>query len=235
MSKNIVLVVARYNEDLEWLKYDPFSKYDVIIYNKGDNDNFYKPSNLRQIINLENVGVCVHTYFYHIIEHYDNLDDIIVFLPGSCMDDMYNGTDVTKRVQTLKTIKHVEETNNSAFLLHIFLPEPIDELLYNFNITNHQTNNLQNLEKNNDDKLSLCSIRPFGKWYQHVFGDIKTQYVSLKGIFALTRDHIRNRTKSSYQDLISYIDKNKNEESGHYFERSFLVVFHPIPDNCLFI
>ena len=42
---------------------------------------------LRLIINLENVGVCVHTYFYHIIEHYDNLDDIIVFLPGSCMDE----------------------------------------------------------------------------------------------------------------------------------------------------
>ena len=34
-----VIVVSRYNEKLDWLKDEPFNKYSVIIYNKG-NDEF---------------------------------------------------------------------------------------------------------------------------------------------------------------------------------------------------
>ena len=65
---DIELVVSRYNEDLEWLKEEPFNKYRVICYNKGKNDDFYKPPNMR-IVNLENVGREGHTYIYHILYH----------------------------------------------------------------------------------------------------------------------------------------------------------------------
>ena len=233
-NKNIVLVVARYNEDLEWLKNEPFNKYDVIVYNKGDNDNFYKSPKIRSIINLENVGVCVHTYLYHIIHHYDNLDNITVFLPGSCMDEIGpNEKTYMKKKQTLQTMQKMEETNNSAFVIHVHTDQPIDKEFYHFTITNYPMNNLQNIEKNSDDYLRLCDIRPFGKWFQHVFKDIEIHDLGYKGIFALTREHIRNRSNASYIDLISYVDKDKNEESAHYFERSFLAVFHPIPENCL--
>ena len=39
---NIILVIARYNENLDWLTEEPFNKYNSIVYNKGINDNFNK-------------------------------------------------------------------------------------------------------------------------------------------------------------------------------------------------
>ena len=44
-SNNTEIVVSRYAENLNWLKEEPFNKYTVICYNKGDDDNFYKPPN----------------------------------------------------------------------------------------------------------------------------------------------------------------------------------------------
>jgi len=62
------IVVARYNENLSWLKKLP---KDIIItvYNKG-NDDINIPS-----IKLPNIGRESHTYLYHIIKNYNNLAD----------------------------------------------------------------------------------------------------------------------------------------------------------------
>ena len=79
---DINIIIARYNEDLKWTLEKPFDQFKYIVYNKGDNENFEK-KNVKEIISLENVGKCDHTYLYHIIENYNNLADINVFLPGS--------------------------------------------------------------------------------------------------------------------------------------------------------
>jgi hypothetical protein len=71
-------VISRYNEDLEWLKEDPFNKYPVICYNKGLNNDYYQPTNMK-IINLENIGRIDHTILYHIITNYDSLASVSIF------------------------------------------------------------------------------------------------------------------------------------------------------------
>lgn len=227
-DSHIELVISRYNENLEWLKDEPFSKYTQIIYNKGSNEDFFKSSRLKQNIPLENVGVCVHTYLYHIINNYDNLADVTVFLPGSCMDSH-------KKEKTLKTIEYVDKTKNSVFIVD-HLENNINDKnnsIYNFTLENYELANSKNKELNTDQKLNKCSIRPFGKWYDHLFPDININSINYNGIFAVSREHIQNRTKESYQELITYVNKDKNEECAHYFERAFLAVFHPIPNNCL--
>ena len=75
---DIQLVVSRYNENLEWLKEEPFHKYPVICYNKGPNDDFYKPEGMK-VVNVENVGRCDHTYIYHIVKNYDSLAQHTMF------------------------------------------------------------------------------------------------------------------------------------------------------------
>lgn len=50
---NIEIVVSRYNEDLQWLKNKKFG-YPTTIYNKGDNDIFYKPKGCK-VIKLQNI------------------------------------------------------------------------------------------------------------------------------------------------------------------------------------
>jgi hypothetical protein len=78
----IDIVVARYNENLEWLSEINDERFNIIVYNKGVNDNFIKLPNMTTI-NLNNVERCDHTYLYHIITYYDSLSNITVFLPGS--------------------------------------------------------------------------------------------------------------------------------------------------------
>jgi hypothetical protein len=78
---NLCIVVARYNENVEWTK--QFS--NVIIYNKGSplKDNFNE-------IFMDNVGRESHTYYKHIYDNYDNLADYTVFLQANPFDHSPN-------------------------------------------------------------------------------------------------------------------------------------------------
>jgi len=77
----IDIIVARYNENVEWTKQYP----NVIIYNKGDKlDEGYNE------ILLNNVGREGHTYYKYICDNYDNLNDYTIFLQGNPFDHSPN-------------------------------------------------------------------------------------------------------------------------------------------------
>ena len=44
----VEIVVARYNEDLEWIKNEPFNKYKYTVYNKGPNENYVKTEKFKK-------------------------------------------------------------------------------------------------------------------------------------------------------------------------------------------
>ncbi len=217
-GKKIELVIARYNEDLNWLKDDPFNKHTAIVYNKGVNDDFHK-TNVNKIIKLENVGRCDHTYLYHIIQNYDNLADVTIFLPGSA--DMSYKIERAKR-QVLEVEKH----NNTVFIGSRH--NDVKNHHYNFKLDEWKASDSRNYSVNSENKLLLADIRPFGKWYESHFKDIVVHYVVLSGIFAVSREHIRQHPKSYYEDLIKELSTSSNPEVGHYFERSWNAIFYPL-------
>jgi hypothetical protein len=72
-SRDINIVIARYNENLDWA----FPYNDIaIVYNKGDNNI---PDFLKRI-NIQNVGREGHTYLYHILNNYCELSSRTIFL-----------------------------------------------------------------------------------------------------------------------------------------------------------
>ena len=98
-TKQINIVISRYNEDLTWLH--PFvSDFKITVYNKGlelTNPRFNK------IIKLPNIGRESHTILYHIVNNYDSLDKYLIFLQGK-IDDLYpitfnNPKDYLKRLE----------------------------------------------------------------------------------------------------------------------------------------
>lgn len=96
MSK-IDIVIARYNENIEWSKQFP----NVIIYNKGKPlDNSY---NVKEMINVGKEG---HTYYKHIYDNYDNLTDYIVFLQGNPFDHSPNIIPNLKRLINSDRLKN---------------------------------------------------------------------------------------------------------------------------------
>ena len=75
----LTIVIARYNESIEWIKNLNELTTTLAIYNKG-------PSLNSLSITLPNVGREGHTYLYHIIHNYDTLSEYTMFLQGNPFD-----------------------------------------------------------------------------------------------------------------------------------------------------
>lgn len=73
----MVLVVARYNENIDWLKN---TALNYIIFNKGEAN---LPLWVKNEIKLPNIGREAHTYLTYIILNYDNLPEHSVFVQGN--------------------------------------------------------------------------------------------------------------------------------------------------------
>lgn len=78
----MIIVVARYNEDVEWVKQFP----NVIIYNKGSK----LEGNYNEVILDKNVGREGHSYYKYIYDNYENLEDYTIFLQGNPFDHSPN-------------------------------------------------------------------------------------------------------------------------------------------------
>ena len=224
-NNHIELVISRYNEDLEWLKEEPFNKYPSICYNKGKNQDFYKPKNM-QVINIENVGRCDHTYIYHIVNNYNSLSKYTMFLPGSC--NMEN-----KKGKAIRWIKEFEEKRSPIFIGNK-VEKGVKQELYNFQIDEWISSDVKNKNINPENKLQLHDIRPFGKWYEKHFGDKDIYYISYFGVIGADRDYILKTPRVKYIKFMEELNKHSNPEVGHYFERAWAAIFN-IDKNCVII
>ena len=70
---NYTLVVARYNESVEWTKH--FDKEALVIYDKSSNP-------MHGHIPVPNVGREAETYLRYIVDNYHSLPEYVVFVQG---------------------------------------------------------------------------------------------------------------------------------------------------------
>jgi hypothetical protein len=232
---NSELVIARYNESLEWLnttKTNYFKNFNKIIcYNKGPTLSLeslqfaVENPKLIDYKTLPNVGRESHTYLTHIINNYNNLPDITVFVTGSC-DGEY------KWYKTINTMRFAFDYNNSAFLCE-FKDSDFTKI-GPFSIKEYVSSDKNNLKENDDKVLIKSQYYPFDKYYEHFFNGIPLSYFCLRGIFAVSRVHIHNRPVEFYQQLLELVNSSPNPEAGHYIERSWVSIFNKLPEECLY-
>jgi hypothetical protein len=218
-NTNTEIVISRFNENLNWLNNKKFNNCNIICYNSGDNENFYKPTNMT-VINIDNVGKEAYTYLYHIIHNYNKLADITMFIPGS-------SNSIDRRLMINIILYNIKKHNQTVFISKKY--NNVQDNLYNFQIEKYYSTSKENIKKNNNSKMNLSNIRPFGLWYQNMFGDLKTNYVNFRGIIAIHKNHILQKNKNFYEILLSEI-KTPNDEVLHYFERSWEAIFYPLTD-----
>ena len=219
-KNNVEIIVARYNESLSWLNEYPFNQFEYIVYNKGDNDNFEK-TNVKNIINIPNVGMCDHTYLYHIIENYHNLSNIIVFLPGS----VHIPEKKQRAIQILNNIINSNYTN--AYFIGYYYKSVKEKFKY-FIKNDHKCVCQENNIKNGRTILFKCKIRPYGNWYNYFFGDTPAHWVQFSGVFSIDKRDIIQHPLERYITLIQTVSFHSNPESAHYMERSWGVIFFPL-------
>ena len=78
---SLELVVARYREDLRWLRKVP-RWFRLAVYNKGPSRPFLPYRRDLTLTHLPNTGREDQAYLQHIVEHYDRLADVTVFAQG---------------------------------------------------------------------------------------------------------------------------------------------------------
>jgi len=202
---NHQIVIARYNEDINYLlKYSNIS----IVYNKGDNNIDLKFN----YINLPNIGRESHTYLYHIIKNYDNLANKTLFIQGNIKDHKLYPLDYYLY-------------NNDDFVGY--------KSKYSINLLKkniiHEGKYLRELKQGN---LKKSKYTPY-EWINLIGIDISNNMEFFEMIwganFSVSKDLIHKKSKSFYENIIKYVEYDNNPEEGHYFERSWYLIFnHPI-------
>lgn len=212
---DVIIVVARYNENVDWLKKEPFNKFKHIIYEKGPN-----LLNCERCHKLKNVGREGHTYLHYIIENYDKLPNIVVFLPGSAMDiKSYH-----KQMKTLEIMNML--LNSKDDIISRCVDGDLMDSLKDFILAEYGSSNMENLGINNERKLQEAPIRPFGKWFETNFPNIKkVTDIWYNGIFVVTKEQILKNPKELYVSLLKQLDSHSNPEVGHYMERAWASLF----------
>ena len=229
------IVVTRYNEQVEWLNNDPFNKYPVTIYNKGNNMNIHFSSNIKKVINLPNKGLDVHSFIYHIIHNYDNLSNITAFFQASVNKAYY------KYNRCVEVINESEKRNTT-----IISCAKEDNFLCkqaNFTMDNHFFSNQENISENSN-LTHPCKIRPLGAWVSEIFDKWHRQdnenidvcsiesfnNISYCHVFSIKKEHILRKPKEYYIYLLSFLEEGLHPEAVHYFERAWCLIFYPLQE-----
>jgi len=205
IKKKNQIVVARYNENLEWLS--PF-KDIVIVYNKG---KYCSSLNKFNVLSLPNIGRESHTYLYHIINNYHNLPDRIIFFQGKISDhkildlESYFGDD--------DFIGKIEQVNLN--------------LLYK-KIDHHGKWKLEYLS----GEMRPAQLTPI-EWLTRIIGiKLNNEIMNNKKIkmvwganFSVSKKIILQKPKIFYENAIRLLENHVNPEEGHYFERCWNTIF----------
>ena len=194
------IVVARYNENINYLS---LFKDIMIVYNKGDTPI----SSIFNSINLPNVGRESHTYLYHIIQNYDTLANRTLFIQG--------------RIDDHKLLPIIE----------YFIPNDFVGKLTKNNINyikspiKHEGKYLKELIIGS---MKRSKYTPY-EWINKIGIDISKikEFDMVWGAnFCVSKELIYKKPKAFYEDIIKYVHYHINPEEGHFFERSWYLIFN---------
>jgi hypothetical protein len=218
-SKTVDLVIARYKEDLGWLQEYAHKFRKVTIYNKGP--HMICPTNIKNCVikTLPNVGVCDHTYLYHIVHSYNDLADITVFVPASA--DLYHKKPRLERVTRIAL-----EGKPALFGFHV---GNLREHQKEFQLSVHEVTDPDNKEAGETYRLAPATPRPFGLWMDTYLPGSKCPYVTYIGIFSLTKDMIHKKPAAFYRPFLDQLSTDKYPEAAHYMERAWAALVWPFP------
>jgi hypothetical protein len=190
------IVVARYREEITWIP--SHWESNVYLYNKGSMDSSL--SRFPHFQQLSNVGRESHTYLHHIIEHYDDLTDIIYFTQAYPFDHApYFIECVNSEIGQFASFTMLGRTNK-IFQLDV---SKYEEQYSGIQDCFHQT--IQRL---------------FGEHFMK-----SLVYFSPGAIFAVQKQIIRQRSKEFYETALHLLDYSVDPMEGYCFERLWNIIF----------
>lgn len=203
---NAHIVIARYNESLEWIDkcLTPIQKRSVWIYNKGDDEISVVGVPSNQIQRLPNVGREAHTYLTHVLRHWDKLPSQLWFLQGNPFDHLEINSD-------FDTVQKWFRIWTNKIYLNGFSPNMCRE----FPLNKHETS------------AGELTDMPFGTWLEKYTGKMYrpplTWYIG--ACFGCSRAQVQHRTREYYESLLEQL-QTKSPEAAWYMERAWMYIFN---------
>ena len=208
LSRQFRIIVAHYNENLGWLEDDK----DVTIYSKG--------KCIRPHIKLPNIGREGHTYVHYLVNNYDALPEITIFLQGHIDDHVNLG---------IKQIKSIAAETQ---------PGQVVTFPWRLLETFDHWNGIPWEDYPCWQKWSAMGVADTGKtpaqYWKTLFPNRplpKSIGFLPAALFAVHRDTIRQYPKSFYELLMEEMFGGSlahvNPMTGHYLERFWLAIFNP--------
>lgn len=190
------IVVAKYDENLDWLR--TIRSCKITIYNKGNDV-------LTKSVTLPNTGRESHTYFYHIVENYDNLSDWTFFTQGHPFDHVKDFVEIVNNWDRNKP--NVINIEDKGF----FFSNGV------FNVS---------LKSNESGRPYHSTILNINKLWSSIFEckPLKEYEFSAGCIFCIHKDLILKRDKTFYQTCLSLSETI--ESSPWEYERIMQYIFN---------
>ena len=202
------IIISRFDENLDWLS--KYKEFKIIIYNKGNSLDFKGYS---KIINLPNIGRESHTFLYHIIRNYNNLDDVNIFLQGR-IDDL-------GKLAYQDIYKYLDECHRKGFSVRRY------GILGPFHWKKNLglENNSKYFSKLEDNSLKdpKISFRKLAKIFINKIPLFTA--TSYGGCFAVSKELIMQYDINLYKKLLDVLSDNDNPLEGHYMERLWCYLF----------
>lgn len=211
------IVVARYKENLDWIK-DRFPIQDVTVYNKGP-DDIKLESNVK-IKKIENVGREANTYLYHIVKNFNQLKKRVIFIQGNPFD--HKGAEFIEKIKNNKLKKSYYARSIIASNDQKWTTESL--------IKNDQTSLTKEALKDTPWKNSVFresnTLEEFTKRYNIALPEYGEVFnVSWGAQFLVKREDILKHPLKYYEDLLNSVSHSIAPIEGHYFERLWDLVF----------
>ena len=221
-------VVSRYNEYINWIVSIPSYVSKIYIYNKGENDLYFKDTTppdefLAKLvfIKLPNVGRIDHTIAYHILNNWDSLPDNLIFLPGTSVMSLKKGEYLYSIKRNLQNLKRKHQG---------FFAPRFHKVSENFNF--RRDNYIASGRCNRNNNAFIKSEYPTLKdWKSALIDDLPLKYVQYRGMFAVSKENILHINKTIYENLLASLSVGDNIENGHYAERIWAHLFKQYSEN----
>lgn len=210
--KSLSFVVSAHSDtDYQWLNFKGLQHVDKFyIYEKTENSSMNKLLNIQKRVtfkNVKNVGREAETYLTHIINHYDTLEDIMVF-----------------------TQAHWSRDDHAPWLAWYIQPDLYQQYSFKY-LSNHPC---YRLIPNYSEKPSLgpLIVNFWDKVYDTPFPELVTWQP--KGIFVTRKEQILLRSKQWWMRLRELLlnDPSSPDDSNmlHWLERTWHIHLGCNPD-----
>jgi len=201
--------VSYYEGDLSWV--EDFCGDNYIVYSKGEL-NSWSPKNYESI---PNVGYNIFSYFKYIVDHYEDLPEIVVFCKNNVFD-RHVSEETFKRLCSRQVFTPFEEPGRWQRLAF-----PVSQVC------------------GDGGYLELNNCWYLGKYLRLYFPDYYSFFdfifeksrhpVFLRfapgANYLVPREHIKLRSKSFYKNLMKFVEHAPNSCESHFVERTLLAIW----------